>query len=186
MTISATGVKFDEHSMWVELSDGRTIGVPFAWFPRLLNATKNERENFEIGRFGLHWAEIDEDISIAGLLAGRRDQTTDARSAVRFKIITASGREAEGDRIPRIGGVGRHQSSAVESGGRDMKQPGLDHRHRDHGGEIRRKNSNTLVRTLREEYGPSFAKGYRPDTQLGTVLKKEGVDSLDELLKRSR
>jgi hypothetical protein len=80
MTISATGVRFDEHSMWVELSDGRTIGVPFAWFPRLLNAKKSQRENVEIGRFGLHWAEIDEDISIAGLLAGRRDRTSSSTS----------------------------------------------------------------------------------------------------------
>jgi hypothetical protein len=64
-----------------------------------------------------------------------------------------------------------------------MKQPGLDDRHRDQGGEIRRKNSNTLVRTLRKEYGDDFAKGYRSDTQLGTVLKKEGVDSLHDLLK---
>ena len=65
-----------------------------------------------------------------------------------------------------------------------MKQPGLDQRHRDKDGEIRRKNSNTLVRTLRDEYGPDFAKGYRSDAQLGTVLEKEGVDSLNELLKR--
>jgi hypothetical protein len=82
MNISATGVRFDDHSMWVDLSDGRTIGVPFAWFPRLLNAKKSQREKVEIGRFGLHWAEIDEDISIAGLLAGRRDQTTDARRGI--------------------------------------------------------------------------------------------------------
>jgi hypothetical protein len=75
MSISATAVRFDDDSMWVELSDGRTIGVPFAWFPRLLNATKRQREEVEIGRFGLHWEAIDEDISIAGLLAGRRDQT---------------------------------------------------------------------------------------------------------------
>lgn len=61
--------------MWVELSDGRTLGVPYAWFPRLLNATPKQREAVEIGRFGLHWEDIDEDISIAGLLAGRRDQT---------------------------------------------------------------------------------------------------------------
>ena len=61
--------------MWVELSDGRTLGVPFAWFPRLLNATKKQREKVEIGAVGLHWEAIDEDISIAGLLAGRRDQT---------------------------------------------------------------------------------------------------------------
>ena len=61
--------------MWVDLSDGRTLGVPYAWFPRLLNATPAQREAVEIGRFGLHWDEFDEDISIAGLLAGRRDQT---------------------------------------------------------------------------------------------------------------
>ncbi len=75
MTISAKAVRFDDDSMWVELSDGRPIGVPYAWFPRLLNATPRQREAVEIGRFGLHWADIDEDISIAGLLEGRRDQT---------------------------------------------------------------------------------------------------------------
>jgi hypothetical protein len=75
MDISATAVRFDDDSMWVELSDGRTLGVPYAWFPRLLNATPEQREAVEIGRFGLHWEDIDEDISIAGLLAGRRDQT---------------------------------------------------------------------------------------------------------------
>jgi hypothetical protein len=75
MDTSATAVRFDDNSMWVELSDGRTLGVPYAWFPRLLNATLEQREAVEIGRFGLHWEDIDEDISIAGLLAGRRDQT---------------------------------------------------------------------------------------------------------------
>jgi hypothetical protein len=75
MDISATAVRFDDSSMWLDLSDGRTLGVPYAWFPRLLNATRKQREAVEIGRFGLHWDEIDEDISIAGLLAGRRDQT---------------------------------------------------------------------------------------------------------------
>ena len=83
MTISATEVRFDDDSIWVDLSDGRTIGVPFAWFPRLLNATRKQRENVEIGRFGLHWAEIDEDISIAGLLAGRGDRTVDASGAIK-------------------------------------------------------------------------------------------------------
>lgn len=65
-----------------------------------------------------------------------------------------------------------------------MKQPGLDNRHRDKDGEIRKKNSNTLVKTLRREYGPNFAEGYRSDAQLGTVLQKEGLNSLHELLKR--
>jgi hypothetical protein len=67
--ISATAVRFDEHAMWVELSDGRTLGVPLAWFPRLLHATPAQRERVELSRTGLHWEDIDEDISIAGLLA---------------------------------------------------------------------------------------------------------------------
>jgi hypothetical protein len=75
MTTSATSVRFDEHTMWVELSDGRTLGVPLAWFPRLLHATPAERERVELSRVGLHWEAIDEDISVAGLLAGRGDVT---------------------------------------------------------------------------------------------------------------
>ena len=75
MTISATSVRFDEHSMWVELTDGRTLGVPLAWFPRLLRAMPAEREQVELSRVGLHWETLDEDISIAGLLAGRGDVT---------------------------------------------------------------------------------------------------------------
>ncbi len=75
MTISATSVRFDDDVMWVELSDGRTLGVPLAWFPRLLNASPKQRDEVEIGRTGLHWDALDEDISIAGLLAGRGDVT---------------------------------------------------------------------------------------------------------------
>jgi hypothetical protein len=75
MTISATSVRFDEDTMWVELTDGRTLGVPLAWFPRLLRATPVEREQVEISRLGLHWEALDEDVSIAGLLAGRGDVT---------------------------------------------------------------------------------------------------------------
>jgi uncharacterized protein DUF2442 len=81
VTISATVVKFDNNSMWVELSDGRTIGVPYAWFPRLLTATPKQREAVEIGRLGMHWQDLDEDISIAGLLAGRGDHTVKPRGA---------------------------------------------------------------------------------------------------------
>ena len=75
MTISATSVRFDEHTMWVELSDGRTLGVPLAWFPRLLRATPAEREQVELSRVGLHWDDIDEEISGPELLAGRGDMT---------------------------------------------------------------------------------------------------------------
>ena len=59
--------------MWVDLTDGRTIGVPLAWFPGLLHATLAQREVVELSRVGLHWEEIDEDISVASLLAGRGD-----------------------------------------------------------------------------------------------------------------
>jgi hypothetical protein len=75
MTTSPMAVHFDEHTMWVDLTDGRTIGVPLAWFPRLLNATEQERQQVELSRLGLHWEHLDEDISIAGLLAGRGDMT---------------------------------------------------------------------------------------------------------------
>ena len=75
MTISATDISFDDHTMWVSLDDGRTIGVPLAWFPRLLHAEPKQRENVEISPMGLHWPEIDEDISIDGLLAGRGDKS---------------------------------------------------------------------------------------------------------------
>ena len=63
---------------------------------------------------------------------------------------------------------------------------GLDDRQRDQNGEIRKKRSDTKVDTLRKEYGPNFAKGYRGNAQLGTVLKREGVESLDQLLKKKR
>lgn len=72
MTISATRVRFDEQTMLVELSDGRTLGVPIAWFPRLLHATPAEREQVTLSPLGLHWEILDEDLSIAGLLAGNR------------------------------------------------------------------------------------------------------------------
>jgi hypothetical protein len=61
---------------------------------------------------------------------------------------------------------------------------GLDNRMRDHDGEIRKKRSDTKVETLRETYGPEFAKGYRADAKLGTVLQREGLDTLDQLLKK--
>jgi hypothetical protein len=75
MTVSATKVSFNQHTMTVDLSDGRTLRVPLAWFPRLLRATPSQRAQVELSRLGLHWEHLDEDISIAGLLAGRGDIT---------------------------------------------------------------------------------------------------------------
>jgi Protein of unknown function (DUF2442) len=75
MPSSATSVRFDTSTMWVELEDGRTLRVPLAWFPRLFHATPEQREAVEISTSGLHWEDLDEDISIDGLIAGRGDQT---------------------------------------------------------------------------------------------------------------
>ena len=69
----AEDVKVTEDTLTVDLSDGRTISVPLGWFPRLVNATPEERNNWRlIGKgYGIHWEDIDEDISIEGLLTGK-------------------------------------------------------------------------------------------------------------------
>lgn len=70
---NAEGVAVIEDTLSVDLSDGRTIAVPLAWFPRLLHASPDERQNWMlIGKGqGIHWKDIDEDVSVEGLLAGR-------------------------------------------------------------------------------------------------------------------
>ncbi len=69
--------------MWVTLADGRKLGVPLAYFPRLLAATPEQRLHFELsgGGTGMHWDELDEDISVQGLLMGVGDQTRTNRMA---------------------------------------------------------------------------------------------------------
>lgn len=74
-------VRFDEDNFWVDLADGRTLGIPLAWFPHLLHGSPELRAKVELSRAGLHWDELDEDISIAGLLAGRGDQTRARKAA---------------------------------------------------------------------------------------------------------
>lgn len=71
MSISAKAVRFDEYNMWVTLSDARTLGVPLAWFPKLMHANPEQREHFELSVRGIHWDELGEDISVDGLIAGR-------------------------------------------------------------------------------------------------------------------
>ena len=71
--VFAESVCFSEDSMTVRLDDGRALSVPLAWYPRLLHGTGAEREDYElIGEGeGIHWRELDEDISVEGLLAGK-------------------------------------------------------------------------------------------------------------------
>ena len=69
----AINVKVTRETLSVDLSDGRTISVPLAWYPRLLHSVSEERRNWRLiakGQ-GIHWNDIDEDISVEGLLAGK-------------------------------------------------------------------------------------------------------------------
>ena len=71
--LNATAVRVTEDTLIVDLADGRSVSAPLAWYPRLLHGSVAERGNFRlIGRGeGIHWPELDEDISVEGLLAGR-------------------------------------------------------------------------------------------------------------------
>ncbi|MDC9728031.1 MAG: DUF2442 domain-containing protein [Methyloprofundus sp.] len=73
----AKNIEFDSDMMWVELIDGRKLGVPLAYFPRLLNASVQQCLQYEIsgGGSGIHWDALDEDISVEGLLLGIGDST---------------------------------------------------------------------------------------------------------------
>lgn len=83
MNTSVTELSFDTNMMWVSLADGRKLGVPLAFFPRLLGASTEQRQRYEFsgGGTGIHWDELDEDISVQGLLLGVGDQTRANRMA---------------------------------------------------------------------------------------------------------
>ncbi len=74
MVPDALEVVVTEDTLTVELSDGRTISVPLDWYPRLVHATPGEQNNWRLigGGQGIHWTDLDEDISVEGLLAGRQ------------------------------------------------------------------------------------------------------------------
>ena len=69
----ATGVVVTDDTLTVDLSDGQTVSVPLAWYPRLLNATPEERSNWRLVAQGegMHWPDVNEDISVASVIAGR-------------------------------------------------------------------------------------------------------------------
>lgn len=72
--VGARDVTVTEDTLTLDLADGRTISVPLAWYPRLLHGTPDERSRWEwIGdNEGIHWPDLDEDISVGGIIAGRR------------------------------------------------------------------------------------------------------------------
>jgi Protein of unknown function (DUF2442) len=76
----AKKVRFDSDHLWVELIDGRVVGVPLAYFPRLSEASATQRKKYIIsgGGKGIHWDVLDEDISVLALLLGKVDRTVQA------------------------------------------------------------------------------------------------------------
>ena len=86
----ATHVSVSDDTLTVDLSDGRTISVPLEWFPRLVHASTAERSNFRINGAGdgIHWPDLDEDVSVAGLLAGRPSGESQASLAKWLKRRT--------------------------------------------------------------------------------------------------
>ncbi|MDR9425844.1 MAG: type II toxin-antitoxin system HicB family antitoxin [Marinobacter sp.] len=79
-SISPEKVWFDEDNLWVLLADGRTIGAPLVWFPRLLQSDSYSREQFELTAHGIHWSSLDEDISVQGLLNGYQKHDPELRA----------------------------------------------------------------------------------------------------------
>ena len=78
---AAERVVITDHALTVELGDGRSISAPIDWYPRLAHATRQEQDNWRLigGGQGIHWQDLDEDISVEGLLAGRR--STESRAS---------------------------------------------------------------------------------------------------------
>jgi len=76
--VRAVKVWFDDDNIWLGLEDGRQVSAPLAFYPRLLNATKGQRENYELigPGIGIHWEDLDEDLSVEGIVLGRKDQTS--------------------------------------------------------------------------------------------------------------
>lgn len=81
--VRAEEVAFTEDAMTVRLDDGRAMSVPLAWYPRLFHGSQGERKNYELigDGEGIHWPDLDEDISVEGLLAGRRSSESAASLA---------------------------------------------------------------------------------------------------------
>ena len=107
----AEDVTVTEDTLTAELSDGRTISVPLAWYPRLVHATEKERGNWRLvgGGQGIHWPDLDEDVSVGGLLAGRPSSESQ-QSLQRWLEAKQSGRGVTLDEL-RITDGGEQRGS---------------------------------------------------------------------------
>ena len=99
--VKAERVQVTEDTLAVDLLDGRTISVPLAWFPRLLHCTRKERGNWRLiakGE-GIHWPDLDEDISVEGLLEGR--SSGESQTSLQKWLTTRQGRKPSRRRPPK-------------------------------------------------------------------------------------
>ena len=79
MSVSIKSAKFDAYNMWLQLSDGRALGVPLAYFPALQNASAEQLARFELSPYGIHWDELDEDLGLEGFLSLQKLQQVPMR-----------------------------------------------------------------------------------------------------------
>lgn len=95
----ATSVTVDDETLAVELTDGRSIAAPLAWFPRLAHGTAKERRSWRLvgGGSGIHWPALDEDVSVANLLAGQPSAESQASFAKWLKKRQKPSRQRTGD-----------------------------------------------------------------------------------------
>ena len=94
-------VAVTDDTLSVELTDGRTIGAPLAWYPRLAHGTRKERNSWRLiaGGRGIHWPDLDEDISVANLLAGQA--SSESQASLRKWLAARKGKKANSQRKSR-------------------------------------------------------------------------------------
>jgi hypothetical protein len=95
---AAEKISVTEDTLTVDLSDGRTISVPLGWYPRLSHASRSELNNWRlIGKgYGIHWEDLDEDISVEGLLAGK--PSSESQTSFRNWLANRTDQPAHGDK----------------------------------------------------------------------------------------
>ena len=81
LIVQATKIVVSDDLLIVDLIDGRQVSAPIVWYPRLVHGTPAERNRYQIGHYGIHWPDLDEDISIKGLLLGNKSGESQASLA---------------------------------------------------------------------------------------------------------